>query len=196
VAVYGESAPSYYKVKFWSKQFKWGRESIEDNPHTGCPVEVTSEEMCQKLESLILADRRMKVSRLAERQASQQEQFGPLFMKSWTCPRSVQDGSQECRVLFRRTLVASAVTRTWSCSLRIRNIFFNVSWQETRLGYITEILSPKWSSCSGSTRLPPPLKCIGLKNLLAVMATVFWDEKGLAFRIHATENYHNWTDLC
>ena len=23
VAVYGESAPSYYKVKFWSKQFKW-----------------------------------------------------------------------------------------------------------------------------------------------------------------------------
>ena len=55
VAVYGESAaPSYSKVKFWSKQFKWGRESIEDEPHTGRPVEVTSEEMCQKLESLIL----------------------------------------------------------------------------------------------------------------------------------------------
>jgi len=54
VAVYGESAPSYYKVKFWSKQFKWGRDSIEDDPHTGRPVEVTSEEMCQKLESLIL----------------------------------------------------------------------------------------------------------------------------------------------
>jgi hypothetical protein len=53
-------------VKFWSKQFKWRRESIEDDPHTGRPVEVTSEEMCQKLESMILADRRMKVSRLAE----------------------------------------------------------------------------------------------------------------------------------
>jgi hypothetical protein len=66
VAVYGESAPSYYEVKFWSKQFKLGRESIEDDPHTGRPVEVTSEELCQKLESLILADRRMKVSRLAE----------------------------------------------------------------------------------------------------------------------------------
>jgi len=66
VAVYGQSAPSYYKVKFWSKQFKWGRESIEDDPHTGRPVEATSEEMCQKVESLILADRRMKVSRLAE----------------------------------------------------------------------------------------------------------------------------------
>jgi hypothetical protein len=54
VAVYGESVPSYYKVKFWNKQFKWGRESIEDDPHTGHPVEVISEEMCQKLESLIL----------------------------------------------------------------------------------------------------------------------------------------------
>jgi len=66
VAVYGESAPSYYEVKFWIKQFKWGRESIEDDPHTGRPVEATSEEMCQKLESFILVDRRMKVSRLAE----------------------------------------------------------------------------------------------------------------------------------
>jgi hypothetical protein len=43
VAVYGESAPSYYKVKFWSKQFKWRRELIQDDPHTGRPVEVTSE---------------------------------------------------------------------------------------------------------------------------------------------------------
>ena len=57
VAVYGESARSYYNVKFWSKQFKSGRESIEDDPHTGRYVEATSEEMCQKLESLILADR-------------------------------------------------------------------------------------------------------------------------------------------
>ena len=39
---------------------------IEDEPHTGHPVEVTSEEMCQKLESVILADRQMKVSRLME----------------------------------------------------------------------------------------------------------------------------------
>ena len=66
VVVYGESFPSYYKVKFLSKQFKWGRESIKNDPHTGRLVEATSEEMCQKLESLILADRRMKVSRLAE----------------------------------------------------------------------------------------------------------------------------------
>jgi hypothetical protein len=48
VAVYGESAPSYCKVKFWSKHFKWEKESIEDDPHTVRPVEVNSEEMYQK----------------------------------------------------------------------------------------------------------------------------------------------------
>ena len=53
-------------MKFCSKQFKRGRESIENDPNTGRPVKATSEEMCQKLESLILADRRMNVSRLAE----------------------------------------------------------------------------------------------------------------------------------
>ena len=96
VTVYGESAPSYYKVKFWSKQFKWGRESIEDDPHTGCPVEATSEEICQKLESLILADRRMKVSRLAEETGISAGAVWTIIHETWTCPRSVQDGSQEC----------------------------------------------------------------------------------------------------
>jgi len=96
VAVYGESVPSYYKVKFWSKQFKWGRESIEDDPHTDYPVEATSEEMYQKLESWILADRRMKVSRLAEETGISAGAVWTIIHETWTCPRSVQDGSQEC----------------------------------------------------------------------------------------------------
>ena len=133
VAVYGESAPSYYKVDCYSKQFKWGRESIEDDPHPGRPVDATSEEMCQKLESLILADRRMKVSRLAEETGISAGAVRTIIHETWTCPKSVQVGSQEYWVLFRRTLVASAVKRNCSCPLRIRNIFFNVSWQETRL---------------------------------------------------------------
>jgi len=96
VAVYGESVPSYYKVKFWSKQFKWGGESIEDVPHTGRPVDATSEEMCQKLECLILADRQMKVSRLAEETGISAGAAWTIIHETWTCPRSVQDGSQEC----------------------------------------------------------------------------------------------------
>ena len=41
-AVYHDVLPSYYQVKFWSKQFKKDRESIEDYSHSGRPVEASS----------------------------------------------------------------------------------------------------------------------------------------------------------
>lgn len=38
LAVYGVAEPSEYEMKYWSKQLKWGRESIEDEPRPGRPV--------------------------------------------------------------------------------------------------------------------------------------------------------------
>ena len=55
-----------HHVKFWSKQFKWGRESIEDDSLSRLPVEASSKEMCQKVEDMILQDRRVKVSVIAQ----------------------------------------------------------------------------------------------------------------------------------
>lgn len=39
-AVCGEHSPSCYQVKFWNKQFKWGKDSIEDDhdPRSGRPL--------------------------------------------------------------------------------------------------------------------------------------------------------------
>lgn len=65
IAVYGDDAPSYFTIKFWSKQFRWGRESIEDDPRSGRPLEATNSEMCDKVEAMVLEDRRMKVSTIA-----------------------------------------------------------------------------------------------------------------------------------
>ena len=61
VAVYGGNGPTYYQVKFWSKQFKWGRESIEDDARSGRPLEATLPETCKMLEQKILQHRRVKV---------------------------------------------------------------------------------------------------------------------------------------
>ena len=47
-AVYGDVSPSYYQVKFWSKQFMWGRESIEHYSRSGRPVEASSKENAPK----------------------------------------------------------------------------------------------------------------------------------------------------
>jgi hypothetical protein len=62
VNVYNNDSPTLYQVKYWSKQFKWGRESLEDDPRSGRPTESTSQEMCKRVEDLILQDRRIKVA--------------------------------------------------------------------------------------------------------------------------------------
>ena len=64
-AVYGDISPSYYQVKFWSKHFKWGRESIEDDSRSGHPGEASLKEMCQKVEDMILQDRHITVTVIA-----------------------------------------------------------------------------------------------------------------------------------
>jgi transposase len=43
-AVYGESSPSYSIVKEWAKQFRLGRESIEDDTRQGRPAEALTPE--------------------------------------------------------------------------------------------------------------------------------------------------------
>ena len=63
--VYREHTPSYYQVKFWSKQCKWGRYSLEDDPRSGRPSDVITDKMCQVLEAFVPADRRVKVSTIA-----------------------------------------------------------------------------------------------------------------------------------
>ena len=66
VTVYGEDAPSYATVKRWSALFKHGRETLEDDPRSGRPVEVSTEEMCQKVEHLVMSNRRIRVMQIAE----------------------------------------------------------------------------------------------------------------------------------
>jgi len=38
-----------FQVKYWSKKFKWGTESMEGDLRPGSPVEVTTPEMCQDI---------------------------------------------------------------------------------------------------------------------------------------------------
>ncbi|XP_040268030.1 protein GVQW3 [Bufo bufo] len=63
IAVYGDEASSYYQAKFWVRQFKWGRESTEDDSYSGRPVEASSEEKCRKGKAMILEDRQSRCYR-------------------------------------------------------------------------------------------------------------------------------------
>ena len=63
--VYGDSSPKYSTVAKWSAEFKHGRDSLEDDPRPGRPADVISHEMIDRVERLVLNNRRIKVAELA-----------------------------------------------------------------------------------------------------------------------------------
>ena len=62
--VYGDSSPKYSTVAKWSAEFKRGRDSLEDDPRPGHPADVISQEMIERVERLVLNNRRIKAAEL------------------------------------------------------------------------------------------------------------------------------------
>ena len=63
--VYGDSNLKYSTVAKWSAEFKRGRDFLEDDPRPGHPADVISQEMIDRVERLVLNNRRIKVAKLA-----------------------------------------------------------------------------------------------------------------------------------
>ena len=64
--VYGSSALSYAQVKFWVREFKRGRTSLEDEARSERPLDATDEEICKKIWDLVYSDRRIQVEEIAQ----------------------------------------------------------------------------------------------------------------------------------
>ena len=62
---YGSSAPSHAQVKLWVGEFKRSRTSLEDETRSGCPLDATDEEMCNKVRDMVYSDRQIKVEEIA-----------------------------------------------------------------------------------------------------------------------------------
>ncbi|CAF4935522.1 unnamed protein product [Pieris macdunnoughi] len=63
--VYGEQCPSKSMIYKWHGLFKHGRESIEDDPRSGRPVEATTSDIVEKVEKIVLEDTRLKKKQLS-----------------------------------------------------------------------------------------------------------------------------------
>ena len=65
-SVYGDSAPSFTTVTFWTDEFKRGRKSLGDGERSGGPKTATTDENIAKVHQMELDDCRIKVREIAE----------------------------------------------------------------------------------------------------------------------------------
>ena len=61
LAVYGSAAPSLSTVSFWTREFKRGRQSLEDEERSGRPSTSMNEDNVSAVEKIVLANRRVTV---------------------------------------------------------------------------------------------------------------------------------------
>ena len=84
----GKHVPSYATVKIWVAQFKRDDFFTCDVSRPGRPKTVTTPEIIDQIQELILEDRRISAK------SSHVSGLGPAFMKIWTCGSSPRSGSR------------------------------------------------------------------------------------------------------
>lgn len=176
----GESAPSYATVKRWVADFKRGREAVEDEPRCGRPITASTDENAKKILDLVMNDRRLRVAEIAETIGISYERAQNIITKDlgfskvsarWVPrllsaenKRTRHTVSQDCLDLFR------------SDPQDFLGRF--ITMDETWVHHYTpesKVQSKQWKR-SGS---PPPKKAKAILSAKKVMASVFWDCKGV-----------------
>ena len=177
--VYGSSAPSYAQVKFWVGEFKRGRTSLEDEARSGCPLDATDKEMCKKVRDLIYSHRRIQVEEIAQALGISHGSVSTILhdclgMRKLTAcwvPKSLSDEQMATRTSVCSTLLKRFRSKD-DFLLRL------VTVDETWVHYYepeNKAQSRQWVG-PGS---PRPKKFKTQPSAGKVMATVFWDAKGV-----------------
>ena len=176
--VYGSSAPSYAQVKFWVGEFKRGRTSLEDEARSGHPLDATDEEMCKKVWDLVYSDRQIQVEEIAQALGISHgsistilhDRLGMRKLTARSVPKSLSNEQMPTRAS-----VCSALKRFRSKDDFLLRL---VTVDETWVHYYepeNKAQSRQWVG-PGS---PRPTKFKTQPSAGKVMATVFWDAKGV-----------------
>ena len=178
----GESAPSFSTIKYWIAEFKRGRSSCEDEHRCGRPNEVTTPETIKKIHKMVLEDRRLKVRELADmagisKSAVHRILTGNLDMKKmcarWV-PRLLTDEQKRRRENISTECLAKFHTNKAEFLRRF------ITMDETWVHYFTpetKEQSKQWTRRGE----PAPKKAKTVPSAGKVMASVFWDCRGIIF---------------
>lgn len=179
---YPDSAPSKATVERWFADFKRGRTNLNDEQHTGRPNEAVTPEFVKKVHQIVVSNRKVKLQEIADTlKLSKGSVFTiiheHLLMKKlfakWV-PRSLTfdqkqqriDDSESCLELFGRN--KAEFLRRY------------VTMDETWIHHYTpesKRQSAEWST-SDETR---PKRAKTQQSAGKVMASVFWDARGIIF---------------
>ena len=66
VKVYGDDVPSIQTVRKWVRELEEERECLQDEQRSGRPVSVTTRATVEAVQMLVEADRRVRISHVAE----------------------------------------------------------------------------------------------------------------------------------
>lgn len=178
--VYGDSSPSFSTIKKWAAEFKRDRSSLEDDPRTGRPKTATTSEMIEKVHDLILNDRRIKVREVANTMGISKERVGYILHKELhmkkLCARWVPrllTADQKC---IRMKISEQCLDRFHKDKTHFVRRF--VTMDETWIHHYTpesKQQSKQWTESGGSA----PKKAKSLPSAGKIMASVFWDAKGI-----------------
>lgn len=177
-----DSSPSYTTVKRWVSEFKKGRTSTKDEPRPGRPVEVTTPEMTEKIHKIVLEDRRLKLSEIAEAVNISKERAGNILNNILgmhkLCARWVP------RLLTPEQKLRRKIASSENLALYQRNpnefLRRFVTMDETWVHHYTpesKEQSKQWTAAGE----PTPKKAKSILSANKVMASVFWDAKGIIF---------------
>ena len=79
VSTLGDTAPSYATVKKWAAEFMQDGDLLEEDPRSGRPATVTTEEMVDKVLDVTMADRMVATCHIANKLDTSRERLQAII---------------------------------------------------------------------------------------------------------------------
>jgi histone-lysine N-methyltransferase SETMAR len=180
VDVYRKDAPKYRTVEKWAALFERGRNSIEDDPRSGRPVDATSDENCKAVEDLVMNDRRLTVSEIAASISISvgsvdtilNEKLGMSKVCARWVPRNLTRVQKQIRVDISRELLGRYDAEPANFLARI------VTGDETWLHYWDPETQQEFKQWKHKES-PAPKRPRTQTSTGKIMASIFWDAEGV-----------------